>query len=110
MGKPGSGTYSTSKPFYNDYRNARQPSEELGFGKVIPLKEGMAFSLRADFFNVFNRWVYPNLNNTGNPFQAAQYNSNGTISNGFGYLGGSLSGAGGNYAPRSGEFVARFQF
>ncbi|MFZ0302723.1 MAG: TonB-dependent receptor [Terracidiphilus sp.] len=107
---PAPGTYSTSKPFYNDYRNARQPSEELGFGKVIPLKEGMAFSLRADFFNVFNRWVYPNLNNTGNPFQAAQYNSNGTISNGFGYLGGSLSGAGGNYAPRSGEFVARFQF
>jgi hypothetical protein len=82
----------------------------LGVGKVIPFREGMFFSLRADFFNVFNRWVYPNLNNTGNPFQAAQYNSNGTITNGFGYIGNSLGGAGGNYAPRSGEFVARFQF
>ena len=64
---PAPGTYSTSKPFYNDYRQARQPSEELGFGKVFPIKEGASFSLRADFFNVFNRWVYPGFNNTSNP-------------------------------------------
>jgi Carboxypeptidase regulatory-like domain len=107
---PAAGTYATSKPFYGDYRNARQPSEQLGFGKVFPLKERLKFSLRADFFNVFNRWVYPNLQNTGNPFQAAQYGGDGSIVNGFGYLGDSISGAGGNYAPRSGEFVARIQF
>jgi hypothetical protein len=59
---------------------------------------------------VFNRWAYPNLNNTGNPFQAVQTDSNGVIVNGFGYLGNSLGNAGGNYAPRSGEIVARFQF
>ena len=107
---PAAGTYATSKPFYGDYRNARQPSEQLGFGKVFPLKERLKFSLRADFFNVFNRWVYPNLQNTGNPFQAAQYGGDGSIVNGFGYLGDSISGAGGNYAPRSGEFVARIEF
>jgi hypothetical protein len=82
----------------------------LGFGKVFPLKERLKFSLRADFFNVFNRWVYPNLNNMQNFAQTAQYNSDGSIANGFGYLGNSISGAGGNFAPRSGEFVARIQF
>ena len=107
---PAPGTYANSKPFYGDYRGPRYPSEQLGVGKVIPIKEGMTFSLRADFFNVFNRWAFPNLNNTSNPFQAAQYASDGSISNGFGFFGDGISGAGGNYAPRSGEFVARFQF
>ena len=107
---PTPGTYSTSKPYFNDYRGSRQPAEQLGVGKVFDFKEGVRFSLRADFFNVFNRWVYPNLNNTGNFAQAPQYDTNGTIANGFGYLGNSISGAGGNFAPRSGEFVARIQF
>jgi hypothetical protein len=106
---PAPGTYANSKPYYGDFRYPRYPSEQLGFGKVFPLKEGMQFSLRADFFNVFNRWAYPNLN-IGSPSTPPQYNSNGTIANGFGYLGNSISSAGGNFAPRSGEFVARFQF
>ena len=101
---PAQGTYSTSKPFYNDYRQARQPSEQLGFGKVIPFKEGVSFSLRADFFNVFNRWVYPGFNNTSNP------NAGGSGNQLFGVMAGSITNAGGNYAPRSGEFVARIQF
>ena len=107
---PAPGLYATSKPFYGDYRGPRYPSEQLGFGKVIPLSERVTFSLRADFFNVFNRWAYPNLQNTGNPFQTPQYGSDGSIANGFGYFGDSISGAGGNFAPRSGEFVARIQF
>jgi hypothetical protein len=107
---PAPGHYATSKPYYGDYRGPRQPSEQLGVGKVIPLKEGLTFSLRADFFNIFNRWVYPNLQNTSSPFQASQYGGNGSIVNGFGFLGDSISGAGGHFAPRSGEFVARIQF
>ena len=107
---PAPGLYATSKPFYGDYRGPRYPSEQLGFGKVIPLTERVTFSLRADFFNVFNRWAYPNLQNTGNPFQTPQYGSDGSIANGFGYFWDSISGAGGNFAPRSGEFVARIQF
>ena len=107
---PTPGTYSTSKPYFNDYRGPRQPAEQLGVGKAFTFKEGVKFSLRADFFNVFNRWVYPNLNNTGNFAQASQYNKDGSIANGFGYLGNSLANAGGNFAPRSGEFVARIQF
>jgi hypothetical protein len=107
---PAAGSYSTSKPYFGDYRAPRYPSEQLGFGKVVDFKEGVRFSVRADFFNVFNRWAYPGLNNTGNFSQAAQYNSDGSIANGFGYLGNSISGAGGNFSPRTGEIVARIQF
>ncbi|GGA62881.1 hypothetical protein GCM10011507_13110 [Edaphobacter acidisoli] len=107
---PASGHYANSKPYYGDYRGPRQPTEQLGIGKVLPIKERLKFSVRADFFNVFNRWVYPNLQNTSNPFQTPQYGQDGSIANGFGYLGNSISGAGGNYAPRSGEIVARIEF
>jgi hypothetical protein len=87
----------------------------LGFGKALDIKEGVRLSLRADFFNVFNRWAYPNLNvgtpdTCPNQLTNTACTGNGVISNGFGYLGNSISGAGGNFAPRSGEFVARIQF
>jgi len=107
--EPAPGTYATSKPYYGDFRGPRYPSEQLGIGKAITMENGLRFSVRADFFNVFNRWAYPGLN-VGNPSTKTQYNSDGSIANGFGYLGNSISGAGGNYAPRSGEIVARIQF
>ena len=106
---PPLGQYATSKPYYGDFRGPRYPNEQLGFGKIVPLREGLKFSLRADFFNVFNRWAYPGLN-MGSPFATPQYGSDGSIVNGFGFLGDGISGAGGNYAPRSGEFVARIEF
>jgi hypothetical protein len=64
---PATGTYSNAKPYYGDYRTARYPNEQLGLGKSVPIKEGVTFSVRADFFNVFNRWAYPPLNNTYAP-------------------------------------------
>src|SRR5580704_6250313 len=45
---PAPGTYATSKPYYGDFRQARQPAEQLGFGKAFEFKEGVKFSLRAD--------------------------------------------------------------
>ncbi len=101
---PAPGTYANSKPYYGDFRAPRYPSEQLGFGKVIPIKEELRFSLRADFFNVFNRWAYPGFPNASNPF------ASGSGSQLFGVFGGNISGAGGNFAPRSGEIVARLQF
>jgi len=106
---PAAGTYANSKPYYGNFRGPRTPNEQLGVGKVIPIKESLQFSLRADFFNVFNRWVYPWLNG-GSPFSTPAYGPDGSITNGFGYFGDGISGAGGNFAPRSGEFVARIQF
>jgi hypothetical protein len=114
---PAPGTYATSKPYYSDFRGPRFPSEQLGFGKNFDLKEGVKFSLRADFFNVFNRWAYPGqtlgggsgLNST-NPFATPQFGSDGSIVNGFGFIGNGISGAGGVFAPRSTSIVARIQF
>jgi hypothetical protein len=93
----------------------------LGFGKNFTVKEGLRLSLRADFFNVFNRWAYPGQTpgstssnasglNSKNPFATPQYGADGSIVNGFGFFGDGISAAGGNFAPRSGEFVARIQF
>jgi Carboxypeptidase regulatory-like domain len=107
---PAVGQYGTSKPRFSDFRNARYPNEQLGLGKVFPLKEGLTFDVRADFFNVFNRWAYPGLNGTGNALQPAQFGSNGSITNGYGYIGDSINGAASNYPPRSGQIVARIQF
>jgi hypothetical protein len=107
---PAAGQYGLSKPRFSDYRNARYPNEQLGLGKAFLLKEGMFFSIRADFFNVFNRWAYPSLNGTGNALQPAQVGSNGSITNGFGYIGDSINSAASTYPPRSGQIVARFQF
>ena len=108
--QPTLGTYGSSKPRFSDYRNPRYPNEQMGIGKSIDIKEGLVFEVRADFFNVFNRWAYPSLSNTSNFLQPTQYGSNGSITNGFGYIGDNISSAGGNYPPRSGQIVARLQF
>jgi hypothetical protein len=97
---PPSGTYGTSKPYYGNYREPRYPNEQMGLGKTIGIGERTTFSIRADFFNVFNRWALPNLSGTSNALQANQ----------FGYVGTNISSAGANYPPRSGEIVARIQF
>jgi hypothetical protein len=97
---PASGTYGNAKPYYGNYRQPRYPNEQMGVGKAFPLGERTTFSVRADFFNVFNRWALPNLSGTSNELQADQ----------FGYVGTNLSSAGSNYPPRSGEIVARIQF
>jgi hypothetical protein len=97
---PPSGTYGTSKPYYGNYREPRYPNEQMGLGKAFSIGERTTFSVRADFFNVFNRWALPNLSGTSNALQAGQ----------FGFVGSNISSAGANYPPRSGEIVARIQF
>ena len=49
------------------------PTSNWESARVFPLKEGLTFDVRADFFNVFNRWAYPGLNGTGNALQPAQF-------------------------------------
>ena len=102
---PGTPTYGTSKPYYDDYRYARTPSEDLGFGKVIPIKEGMKFELRGDLINVFNRWTYPNsFPNSGNPFGTGNGEPFGV------YGAGGMASEGGDYPPRFASMVARIDF
>jgi len=105
---PCDGCYGSGKPFYNDFRGPRYPNEQAGVGKVIDIGEGVKFSFRADFFNLFNRWALPGLN-IGSPNATPQV-VDGVIQSGFGYIGASLPGEGSNYPPRNGEIVARIEF
>ena len=69
------------------------------------MKEKIAFSIRVEMFNVFNR-VYLNNPDSGN-FQATQVvNAAGAVVSGF----GRVNTASTNLPPRSGQVVARFQF
>lgn len=102
---PPAGQFGVSAPYYSDYRYARRPDEQISFGRVFQIKEGMSFSIRAEFFNTFNR-ISMNNPSTTNPLQTQRTNSQGVPTAGFGRIdSGSL------YGPaRNGQIVARFQF
>ncbi|MEO8735265.1 MAG: TonB-dependent receptor [Edaphobacter sp.] len=61
--EPAVGTYASGAPYYNDYRWQRQPDEEFTIGKkfFVPVghKEPATLQIRAEFFNIFNRTLYP---------------------------------------------------
>ncbi len=101
------GTISPGSGYYNDYRGPHQVSENMNFGRTFQLRERMTLSIRAEFFNVFNRVTLGNPSSS-NPTQTTTVNNlTGAIS-GFGYYSvGSASNAGGQ---RIGLLVARFQF
>src|ERR1700686_95532 len=85
--------------------SSTEPDEELSFGRVFRIRESMNFQVRAELFNAFNR-TYLNNPANSNAQATASYNSNGTLSSGFGYI-----NPGSVYAsPRTGQIIARFQF
>ncbi len=99
------GTWGQGAPYYNDYRWQHQVNESMNFGRTFQLRERMFLSVRAEFFNVFNRLYLPTPSSS-NPTQTATFNSAGVPTGGFGYITNS-SGIGGQ---RNGQFIARFQF
>ncbi len=102
---PAAGQWGTSAAYYNDFRYERRPNEQLSFGRLFRIREGLSLQLRAEFFNPFNR-TYMNDPVATNPLQTPTYNSSGALTGGFGYINpGSL-----NSQPRNGQIVARFQF
>ena len=97
---PGAGNWGTSPAFYNDYRYQRRPDEELSLARTFKFTESRSLSIRAEFFNVFNRTEVNNP--TSSSIAATQV----TGVSGFGYINvGSTAGA-----PRTGQLIARFQF
>jgi hypothetical protein len=108
VGVPGSNV-----AYYNDFRAQRRPAISAGIGRVFPFRERASFSIRAEFFNVFNF-----EESLANPSTASPQNpvtrSNGVITGGFGYL--NYTGIAGNSVssslptPRTGQIVARIQF
>jgi len=98
------GQWGFSAPYYNDYRNARVPSEQLSLGRLFRIKERYRFQLRAEFFNIFNRIVMPTPS-AGNPLQTPTRNAAGVPTAGFGRIdASSVSG------QRNGQIVARVEW
>jgi hypothetical protein len=99
------GHFGTAAPYYSDYRYERRPGEQMSFGRTFRLGESKSLSLRAEFFNVFNRTYLPNPS-TSNPL-AATTTANGVLTGGFGFINplGSLF-----FQPRNGQLVARIQW
>lgn len=102
---PAPGEWGTSAAYYSDYRYARRPDEQLGIGKVFPIKERMRIHVRFEFFNVFNR-VYLNDPDRANALATQKVDANGMPVSGFGRI-----NTGSVYSPpRSGQMVLRFEF
>jgi hypothetical protein len=99
--------------YYNDFRAQRRPAVSGGIGKVFRIREGVFFSFRAEFFNLFNMQESLANPSTGSP-QNPVTRSNGVLTGGFGYL--NYTGIAGNSVssslptPRTGQVVARIQF
>jgi hypothetical protein len=102
---PPNGTYGTAAPYYNDFRYQRRPDEELSLSRTFPLREKMSFSVRGEFFNVFNRTQMQNPVAT-NPQATQVVSATGTTVSGFGMI----STASVFNFPRHGQIVARFQW
>lgn len=108
------GVVGSNVNYYNDFRAQRRPAISGGFGKVFRIREGVMFSIRAEFFNLFN--MMESLGNpaTGSPQTAPTRSANGLLTGGFGYL--NYTGIAGNSVssslptPRTGQLVARIQF
>ena len=105
------GAISPGALYYNDYRGPHQINENGTFGRTFRIREKMSLSVRAEFFNIFNRVILP-ISSTyftsANPTATTTVNSATGAINGFGYFNiGNKSNLGGQ---RNGDLVARFTF
>jgi hypothetical protein len=105
---PAPGEWGYSAVYYDDYRGQRRPSEQLSLGRIFRITERVQASVRAEFFNVFNR-TYMVDPDSGN-FQATQsVAANGRVISGFGRINTGATTAQ-DFMPRSGQVVLRLQF
>ncbi|HWB87393.1 MAG TPA: TonB-dependent receptor [Bryobacteraceae bacterium] len=110
---PTDGQWGFGPAYYSDYRNRRQPDEEMSLGRIFRLREKMTLQIRAEFFNVFNRTVFPAISGN-NPIATPTHNANGLLTGGFGYYNTASANnvQTGGIIPtsRNGQLVARFQW
>lgn len=103
---PAPGQWGTAATYYSDYRTARRPDEQLSLGRRFQIAERMRFSVRAEFFNVFNR-VYLNNPDSTNALATQVANpTTGQTTSGFGRINTGTT----FLPPRTGQIVARFDF
>jgi hypothetical protein len=105
------GTFASSTAFYNDYRQVRRYSESMGLSRSFDIREGMKFSVRAEFSNLFNRTFMNNPDSTTftpviTRAGGDNNNPNAQLISGFGRI-----NTGTVVSPaRTGTIVARFTF
>jgi hypothetical protein len=101
------GTISPGSLYYNDYRGPHQINENGTIGRTFAIKERVKLTVRAEFFNVFNR-VFLGTPNASNPTAVTTVNNATGAISGFGYYSiGRTSNLGGQ---RNGDLVARITF
>jgi len=98
------GTYGVTAAAYNSYRTQRIPDEQISIGRTFRIKETKQFSVRAEFFNVFNRTVYAAPAATS-PTATTTFDKAGNLTGGFGFINMNNNGQ-----PRNGQLVGRFTF
>jgi hypothetical protein len=106
---PAPGTFSTSSPFYSDFRYQRHPNENINLGRTWKVKERATVSLRMEFSNFLNRAYYNNALAT-NPTIPVTRNPVGNLTGGFGYISTAFAATSAFAAPRSGTIVMRISF
>jgi hypothetical protein len=98
---PGPGNWGAGAPYYNDYRYERRPEENLNFGRVFRVRENVRLTVRAEFYNAFNR-TYLN-NPIATNAAATPVLSGGLVTSGFGFV-----NTGSTFSPpRTGQIVMR---
>jgi hypothetical protein len=103
---PAPGQWGQSALYFNDYRQARQPSETANFGRQFRIKEKVTMAVRLELYNVFNR-VYLAAPISTNPLASTTHNATtGLLTGGFGYI----NATGIVQPPRTGQLVARLTF
>jgi len=105
------GTWTTSAPYYSNFRWQRQPAESMSFGRNFRMGREGRYNLqvRAEFQNIFNRLFLaaPSVANPLLPIATTTYAGTVINNSGFGSI-ATLNGTG--YTPRSGQIVGRFTF
>jgi hypothetical protein len=105
---PPDGQFGTSAAYYNDYRQQRQPSENLAVGRTFRIREGMSLNVRAEFTNVVNRSRLPNPTSTNAAQTQTRNATTGAVTAGFGFINTAVAPT--IPASRQGQLVARFVF
>ena len=109
------GTFGTSAGYYNNYRWQQWPMESLSLQRNFPIaKEGrVILSIRAEFYNVFNRVFltpptiggFAGVNTLTQPAMTG-----GAYTAGYGFINMVPGAAGYVEQPRTGQLVARITF
>jgi len=103
--QPAAGQFGTAAAFYNDYRWARRPDEQMSLGRIFRVREGMSLQLRAEFFNIFNRTFINNPTST-NALALQVRSGAGVPTPGFGFISAGSVAA----ANRTGQLVGRISW